>query len=307
MLKENKPCLLVICGPTATGKSDLAVELSQKFNGEIISADSRQVYRGLDIGSGKITKEEMGGISHHLLDVADPKDIFSVDKFKTLAQKAIADIISRKKLPIICGGTGFYIHYVIDNVSVVEVSQNETLRSKLSKKTPADLFSLLQTLDPDRADSIDAQNSVRLIRAIEIATALGKVPPISNNSPHNVLQVGIDLPDEELKEKIKTRLEKRLARGMVEEVEKLVEQGVSWERLHTFGLEYRSVASFLKKEISESEMKEKLLSEIWHYAKRQRTWFRKDKRIQWFNPREMEKMETEVKLFLRTEPLNHTF
>ncbi|TAK57612.1 tRNA (adenosine(37)-N6)-dimethylallyltransferase MiaA [Patescibacteria group bacterium] len=294
----NPPKLLVICGPTATGKSDLAVELAKNFNGEIISADSRQVYRDLDIGSGKITKKEMLGIPHHLLDVADPKEVFSVEKYKTLAQKAISEIISRKKLPIICGGTGFYIHYVIDDVSVVEVAQDESLRAELSKKTPAELFSILQTLDPDRAENIDAQNPVRLIRAIEIATALGKVPPISTNSPYDVLQIGIDLPDEELKAKIRTRLEKRLARGMIEEVEKLVADGVSWERLHAFGLEYRYVANFLKKETTENEMREKLLSEIWHYAKRQRTWFRKDKRIQWFNPSKKEKILAAVKNFL---------
>lgn len=293
-----KPSLLVICGPTATGKSDLAVELAKKFNGEIISADSRQVYRGLDIGSGKITQDEMCGIPHHLLDIADPKDIFSVDKFKTLAQKAIADIVSRGKLPIICGGTGFYIHYVIDDVSVVEVAQNESLREELSKKPPAELFSLLQTLDPYRAENIDAQNPVRLVRAIEIATALGKVPPVSTNSPYSVLQIGIDLPDEELKNKIKTRLEKRLSGGMIEEVQGLVAGGLSWQRLSAFGLEYRYIASFLKKEISVSEMKEKLLSEIWHYAKRQRTWFRKDKRIQWFSPNEKEKIEDAIKSFL---------
>jgi tRNA dimethylallyltransferase len=298
MLKKNIPKLLVICGPTATGKSDLAVELAKKFNSEIISADSRQVYRGLDIGSGKITKEEMGGISHHLLDVADPKDIFSVDKFKALTKTAIADIVSRNKLPIICGGTGFYIHYVIDDVSIVEVAQNEALRAELSKKAPAELFSLLQALDPDRAENIDAQNPVRLIRAIEIATALGKVPPVSTNSPYDVLQIGIDLPDEELKAKIKTRLEKRLSGGMIEEVERLVAGGLSWQRLSAFGLEYRYVASFLRKEISESEMKEKLLSEIWHYAKRQRTWFRKDKRIQWFSPSDKERIEEAVDSFL---------
>ena len=292
------PKLIVICGPTATGKSDLAVALAQKFNGEIVSADSRQVYRGLNIGSGKITKEEMCGIPHHLIDVADPKEVFSVEKFKTLAQKAITDIVSRNKLPIICGGTGFYIHYVIDDVSIAEVAQNETLRAELSKKTTSELFSLLQTLDPDRAETIDAQNPVRLIRAIEIATALGKVPPVSTNSPYDVLQVGIDLSDEELKNKIKTRLEKRLIGGMIEEVENLIIQGVSWERLHALGLEYRHVTNFLKKEISESEMKEKLLSEIWHYAKRQRTWFKKDKRIQWFNPGEKEKIVDCVENFL---------
>jgi tRNA dimethylallyltransferase len=298
MSDKNKPSILVICGPTATGKSDLAVSLAQKFNGEIISADSRQVYRGLDIGSGKITKEEMCGVPHHLLDVMDPKDIFSVEKFKTLAQKAVVDIISRGKLPIICGGTGFYIHYVIDDVSIVEVAQNEALRADLSAKTPAELFSLLQTLDSDRAENIDTQNPVRLIRAIEIASALGKVPPISTNSPYDVFQIGVDLPDEVLKIKIKTRLEKRLSGGMIGEVQRLVAEGLSWQRLSAFGLEYRYVASFLKKEISESEMVEKLLSEIWHYAKRQRTWFRKDKRIQWFNLNEKEKMESAVENFL---------
>ncbi len=293
-----KPKLLVICGPTATGKSDLAVEIAKAFDGEIISADSRQVYTGLDIGSGKITKKEMCGIPHHLLDVADPKDIFSVEKYKNLAEKAIADITSRKKLPILCGGTGFYIHYVIDNISVVKIAPNKNLRAELAQKSPSELFTLLQTLDPIRAKNIDQQNPVRLIRAIEIAKTLGKVPPISSDTPYTVLQIGIDLPDEELKLKIKSRLENRLLAGMIAEVKGLFERGVLWQRLTAFGLEYRYVASFLQKEISEEQMKEKILSESWQYVKRQRTWFRKDKRIVWLRPEEREKMDAQIKEFL---------
>ena len=174
-----KTKLLIILGPTASGKSDLAVQLAKKYNGEIISADSRQVYKGLNIGTGKITKKEMSGIKHHLLDVTDPKKVFTVSQFKTLVEIAIADISSRGKLPIICGGTGFYIQAVVDNIILPEVPPNKKLREKLNKKTTTELFEILKKLDNERAKNIDAKNPRRLIRAIEIAEKLGKVPPLN--------------------------------------------------------------------------------------------------------------------------------
>ena len=159
--------IIVVCGPTATGKSDYAVELAKKVRGEIISADSRQVYRGLDIGSGKITKKEMRGIPHYCLDIANPKRVFSVSSYKKFADKAIKDIVNRGKTPIICGGTGFYIDAVICDIAFPAVPPNKTLRKTLEKLSLEELQNKLQKLDPRRFELVDQKNKVRLIRAIE--------------------------------------------------------------------------------------------------------------------------------------------
>ncbi len=173
MVKANNK-LIVILGPTASGKSELAVKLAKKFNGEIISADSRQVYKGLNIGTGKITKKEMKGIGHHLLDVASPKRKFTVAQFQKLAFKKIREIQRRGKTPFLVGGTGFYIQSVVDNISIPEVTPNWKLRKALEKKNTEELFSMLKKLDPARAKTIDSKNPRRLTRAIEIASAEGR-------------------------------------------------------------------------------------------------------------------------------------
>lgn len=279
--QNSKSKIVVILGPTATGKSDFAVELAKKINGEIISADSRQVYTGLDIGSGKITKKEMRGIPHHLLDVTDPKKVFTVAEFKKLADKKIEEIISRGKIPIIVGGTGFYIDSVINDSKLPEVKPNKKLRTELSKLSTENLFKRLQKLDPRRAKEIDAKNPVRLIRAIEIAQTLGSVPKIKINPKYETIIVGLDFPDDELKERIEKRLISRFNSGMLDEVKKLHSQGLTFTRMEQLGLEYRYMALHLQGKITEKEMVEKLNSEIWKYAKRQRTWFKRNKDIIW--------------------------
>ncbi len=271
--------IVVIVGPTAVGKSDFAVEYALKNNGEIISADSRQVYKGLDIGTGKITKEEMKGVPHHLLDVVDPNDNFNVGKFKELAEKAIADISSRGKLPIICGGTGFYIDAVVNNITYPDVPHNEKLREELEEKSTLELFETLKKLDTDYALSLnnsEQNNPQRLIRSIEIATALGKVPKVVENDSHyEITWIKLELPLDELKQRIHARLTKRLENGMIEEMENLHKNGLSWERMEEFGLEYRYVSRFLRNLITKEEMIKQLQNEIWHYAKRQILWFKK--------------------------------
>jgi tRNA dimethylallyltransferase len=295
----SKPTVLIILGPTASGKSALAVKLAKKLNGEIISADSRQVYRGMDIGSGKVTKKEMGGIPHHLLDIVSPKKIFSVAQYQKLAQKKITEVLKRGKLPIICGGTGFYIQAIVDDLILPEVPPNQKLRRELTGKNTEELFSMIEKLDSKRAATIEAKNPHRLIRAIEIATALGQVPQIKKRpSPYNFTQIGIDLPPEKLRQKIHRRLFARIREGMIEEVEKLHEDGVSWKKLESFGLEYGYIAKFLQKQrcdlrdASEPVSKrvkreqiaflvEELEQAIWKYSKRQLTWFKRDQRIRW--------------------------
>lgn len=274
-----KTKIVAIVGPTAVGKSDFAVEYALKNNGEIISADSRQVYKGLDIGTGKITQEEMKGIPHHLLDVADPSDNFNVGKFKELAEKAIADISSRGKLPIICGGTGFYIDAVVNNITYPDVTHNEKLREELEEKSASELFDTLKKLDVDYTLSLnnsEQNNPQRLIRSIEIATALGKVPKvIANDSQYEITWIKLELPLDELKQRIHVRLTKRLENGMIEEIENLHKNGLSWERMEELGLEYRYVSRFLQGSITKEKMIEQLQNEIWHYAKRQILWFKK--------------------------------
>lgn len=277
----QRPKLIVICGPTATGKSDYAVRLSKELaakgiSSEIISADSRQVYKGLDIGSGKITVREMDGIPHHLLDVASPKRTFSVAQYKKLADKAIASIVKKNSVPIIVGGTGFYIDAVVFDQQLPEVPPNKELRKELQKLSLDQLRQQLQTLDIDRYQSIDIHNRVRMIRAIEIAAVLGKVPDtVIRSSKFAVEWIYLDFPDEVLKQRIRDRLVARMQQGMVQEVDRLHTGGVSWKRLEALGLEYRFVALHLQDKLSKDEMLVQLEAAIWQYAKRQRTWFKK--------------------------------
>ncbi len=280
--KNEKPKLIVIVGPTASGKSDLAVELALKHNGEVISADSRQVYKGLDIGSGKITTEEMQGIPHHLLDVADPQNKFTVVQYVDLAKKAIENIVSRGKTPIVVGGTGFYIEALIDGTVLPDVGPNEDLRAELQEKPVEELFSMLQALDPKRAATIDPKNPRRIIRAIEIAQVLGKVPEVTSEPlPYDVRFIGIQISPEKLRERIGSRLVKRMRNGMIDEARNLHKAGLSYQRMEELGLEYRYLAFLLQNKMTEQEMTEKLATEIWKYAKRQMTWFKRDPRIQW--------------------------
>lgn len=272
---KKLPKIIVVCGPTATGKSDKAVLLALENNGEIISADSRQIYKGLDIGSGKITKKEMRGVPHYMLDVAIPTKAYSVVEFQKKATTYIQDVLKRGKTPIICGGTGFYIESLVSGTSFPEVKANSVLRKKLEKKTVGELFTILKKKDLKRAKTIDPQNKVRLIRALEIIETLGKVPKIIKKKQYEIEWIYLDFPDEVLKERIRTRLLKRVKQGMVKEAQRLRENGLSLKRMENLGLEYKYLSLLLQKKISKKEFLEQLESAIWHYAKRQRTWFKK--------------------------------
>jgi len=277
--KENGlPKVLVICGPTSSGKSDLAVEIAKEENGEIISADSRQIYKGMDIGSGKVTKREMENVPHHLLDVASPKRKYTVAQFKVAALKVIKKLHKQNKLPIICGGTGFYIDSLVYDLQIPEVKENVKLRKELEKKSLNELQKELKKLDKRRYSEIDIQNKVRLIRAIEIAKEIGKVPVLVKNKfrdDWDIKVIMIDQTDSVLKERIHIRLIKRMKKGMLSEIKKLRESGVSWRRLESFGLEYRFLSQYLQKTISREEMEYWIETKSWQYAKRQRMWFRR--------------------------------
>lgn len=281
MKNSAKLPILVIVGPTASGKTGLAIKLAKERNGEVISADSRQVYKGLDIGTGKVTKKEMGGIRHHLLDVADPKKVFNVSDFQKLGRQVIMDIHNRGKLPIIAGGTGFYIQALVDGLILPEVPPNKILREKLEQMSLQELLSLLKNLDAKRYKTIDKNNPVRIIRAIEIAKALGQVPTLKSETNYAPKIIGISIEQEKLKKNIHDRLIARFKMGMIDEVINLHKNGLSWKRMEALGLEYRYIARYLQGKLSEPEMLKQLETAINQYAKRQMTWFRKDKRVEW--------------------------
>lgn len=312
-LNTNKQPLVVIVGPTASGKSNLGIQLARKFNGEIISADSRQVYRGMDIGTGKVLKDKnsksearnskqirnsnlkvknkyySGGIRHHLIDIASPKKQFTVSDFKKLGEKALSDIAKRSKLPIIVGGTGFYIDILLGRMAVAEIPPNKKLRAKLEKLSIEKLYAKLEKLDPQRSKTIDRYNKRRLVRALEVSYGLkaNSLQPIAYGLrpiTYNALWLGINPGKEKLAKNIKNRLEKRFEQGMIKEVKNLIKNGVSHRRLERFGLEYKWLSLYLQNKISYQEMKENLCRDIIHYSKRQMTWFKSNKEIHWLNP-----------------------
>ncbi|HEY4496735.1 MAG TPA: tRNA (adenosine(37)-N6)-dimethylallyltransferase MiaA [Candidatus Paceibacterota bacterium] len=312
-LKKNlsKPKIVAILGPTSSGKSDLSVNLAKKFDGEIISADSRQVYKGLDIGSGKVPLDRKlpsgyslvanyyyKGVPHHLLDIASPKKTFTVAEYKKLGKQTIEDTLKRGNLPIITGGTGLYIDALIYDMDFPKVPPDYKLREELEEKNTEELFKILKGLDKKRAESVDPNNRRRLVRAIEIIKSTGEpISVIKRESPYDVLKIGIKISREELKNRIQKRLDKRLKLGMIDEVEDLHNKGLSWRRLDDLGLEYRFISRHLRGIINYEEMRESILRESYKYAKRQMTWWRKDKGINWIeNPEEVDRL---VKDFIK--------
>ncbi|HBB36897.1 MAG: tRNA delta(2)-isopentenylpyrophosphate transferase, tRNA dimethylallyltransferase [Candidatus Moranbacteria bacterium GW2011_GWC1_45_18] len=324
-MNSSKNKILVILGPTSSGKSDIAIKMAKKFNGEIISADSRQIFRGMDIGTGKVTgkltpvilstrsaPKDLAtkkiiflshGIPHHMIDIVSPQIDFNVAKFKKQSEKIIDDILKRGKLPIICGGTGFWIQSIVDDVNFPEVKPDWKLRKKLERYSAEKLFTMLKKLDSARSKNIDSKNKVRLIRAIEIAIKIGKVPKIKNkkyqilNTRYQILQIGLKLPKEKLYLNIEKRVLARFKQGMIAEVEKLHQQGLSWKKIQSFGLAYLWIPLYLQNKISKKELVEKVTQAEKNYAKRQMTWFKRDKRIKWL--KNYQQIEKSVKIFLK--------
>jgi tRNA dimethylallyltransferase len=296
---DQKTRIIAIVGQTATGKSDLAVKLAHEFQGEVVSADSRQVYRGLDIGTGKITNEEMQGIPHHLLDVANPNSVYSVSDFVRDAERAISEIAGRGNLPILCGGTGYYVDALVKGKVFPSVPPNRALREQLSGCTLQELNTMLRARDPLRHQTIDQKNPVRLIRAIEIVVALGHVPKEKEDSPYDALTIGIATDTATLHTRIRTRLTRRLSEGMIEEVLRLHERGLSYERMEALGLEYRFIARHLQGILSREEMEHEIFYASVHYAKRQMTWFKRDQNIKWFSLDEYPKIVGAITNHLR--------
>lgn len=295
----QKHKLIAIVGPTASGKTSLGVWLAKQIQkescgAEIISADSRQVYKGLNLGTGKVTKKEAAGVPHHLIDVVSPKKEFSVNEFIQLGRKAITKIEAKNRLPIVVGGTGFYIDTLLGRVTLAAVPPNPQLRKQLHKKDARTLFTMLKKLDPERAKNIDAKNPVRLIRAIEIATGGRSADPLTSTgsatgsaehpltrSHFEVLFIGIQPEKEKLQKNIHNRLLARMKLGMLAEAKRLRKEGLSFKRMEALGLEYRYLARYLQNKITKEEFLAELEQAINQYAKRQMTWFKRNKEIHW--------------------------
>jgi len=307
--------VIIILGPTSSGKTGLGVELARQLGGEIVSADSRQVYRGMDIGTGKDLDEynikkgkKTINIPYHLIDVVSPQTEFNLVKFQQLSFRAIDDILKRKKIPIIVGGTGLYLEALVDNYNLTGAKPNKSFRQQMEKKTLAEVFALLKKINPKfiaRLNPSEQKNKRRLIRYLEIQkyASTDRKNPVKNKSRYEFLLLGLTSgARDDLNKKIYKRLVDRLEReGMVQEVERLHKEGVSWRRLKSFGLEYKFISLYLEKKMDYETMVERLYIAIRQFAKRQMTWFRRWERngakIYWL--KDKEEAEKLIREFLK--------
>lgn len=281
--------LITILGPTATGKTRLGALLASQLNGEIISADSRQVYTGMNIGTGKdLCDYTVGGntVPFHLIDVVEPDEEFNLFMFNKFFYESFNEITSRKKIPFLVGGTGLYIHSILKGYKLNETNFNRERLNELEMLELSELTGLLRKLNPSLHNTTDLLIKERVIRAIMILENTKEVSAVSKTKIYSLI-IGIKLEREEIKRRITERLEQRLQSGMIEEVKKLVEQGISHQRLDMFGLEYKFVGKYLRGDLNYNSMFQKLNSAIHDFAKRQMTWFRKMERegiqIEWIN------------------------
>ncbi|KPJ56586.1 hypothetical protein AMJ49_04545 [Parcubacteria bacterium DG_74_2] len=275
--------LIVILGPTASGKTELAIKLAKKFSGEIVSADSRQIYKKMDIGTGKATKKQMQNIPHYLIDIINPDKEFNVTIYKKMAVKVIKDIQKRGKIPFLVGGTGLYIKAVVDNIEFPEIKPLKKLRKELESKTAKQLFETYKKIDPQGAKFIDKKNKRRLIRAIEVCKTTKKPfwEQRKKGKPlFDVLQIGIKMPKEKLKNKIEKRAAQMLKLGLEKEVNNLV-KNYSWEISSIQTIGYQEFQPYFNKEITKKELQQNIILHTCQFAKRQMTWFKKDKRVKW--------------------------
>ena len=284
---KKKKSLIIIVGPTASGKSDFAVRLAKKFNGEIISADSRQVYRDLNIGTAKVKGKWKNdvflykGVPHFCIDIASPKSMYTAATFKKHAERAMKAIVARRNIPIIAGGTGFWVDALVYDIDLPQVPPNILLRKKLEKKSAHQLFALLKKIDSRRASHIEQKNPRRLIRAIEIVKAIGRVPPMVAHNPYHTLWIGISRNDTALRRFITTRAQQMVKQDLVGETKKLLAMGVSKKRIHEFGFEYVAALDVIEKKLTNDQLIEALVRKTILYAKRQMRWFSRNSDIQW--------------------------
>ena len=284
-----RPPMLVIIGSTATGKSDVAVDIALKYGGEIISADSRQVFKHLNHTTGKIDKKEMKGVPHHLLDIVEPGESYTVHDFVETVTKVIQDIYSRGSFPILVGGTGFYIEAILFEGFLPEVPRNEIYRKQIEGKETEELLKEIEERDKETFERIDKKNHRRVIRALEIIRNLGKVPKQNKLKRYNYQIIGCMYPMAQLKKRIEERLDLRFEK-MIIEINTLLERGITSSWLDSIGLECRHISYMLTKDITREETHKNLLRAILAYAKRQNTWWKRYPEAKWFYAHEHKKM-----------------
>ena len=276
----TKPKLIAVIGTTASGKSSLGIEIAERTDGEVVSADSRQIYIGLDLGTGKVTPAETRGVPHHLLDIIRPNEPFSVSDYQTLAYEAIDDIVARGKTPVLVGGTGLYSRAVTDGYSLSGDAPDESLRAELNAKPLEELWEILRSKGIPIAEP---DNKRRVVRQIERSMS-GDVEPAPSEPRYDVLKLGLIYPREVLRRRIEERLDLRLEAGMVDEVRSLKEAGATNEFLEGLGLEYRYTNRYLNGEYADfAEYRSTLLTKICQFAKRQETWYKKEENCIWLD------------------------
>ena len=286
----DKPEVIVICGPTASGKTGLSIELAKKINGEIISGDSMQIYKEMDIGTAKVTREEMQGIKHYLIDIIEPNQRYSVAEFKKDAEKAIEEIINKGKTPIVVGGTGLYIDSLIYGIEYQNIKLDEEYRKKLEKEAEEGLDNLYEKakkIDPEAMKKISPNDKKRIIRVLEIYKATGKTKTQQEEESRKELKYdykvfAINMEREKLYERINKRVDLMLQQGLIEEVEKITEKYKEFPTAMQ-GLGYKEVVEYLENKTTKEEMIEKIKMETRRYAKRQITWFKKNKQTIWLD------------------------
>lgn len=298
---STKDNLFILVGPTASGKTSVSIELAKKLNGEIISADSMQIYKHMDIGTAKVTPEEMEDIPHYLIDIVYPDEEFTVADYKENAEKFIADINSRKKLPIVVGGTGLYVNSLVYDLNFTQVPPNEEIRNRLEsladKYGNEYIHKMLEKIDNESYNKINVMDRKRIIRAIEIYEVTGKPMSEQNKNfrkpidKYNLVVVGLNMDREKLYERINLRVDKMVEEGLVEEVSKLLEMGYNKDLVSMQGIGYKEIISYLEGELTLEESLELIKKGTRNYAKRQLTWFRRDKRIKWVNVDEFSSMD----------------
>jgi len=278
--------LLVIVGPTAVGKTALALDLARRFSGEIVSADSRQIYRGMDIGTAKPTRQEQSLAPHHLMGIVAPDEPYTLAQFQADAYAAIDGILARGKLPLLVGGTGLYVRAVVEGLRIPRVPPNKELRAQLARQDRLALFERLRELDPEAAARIDPRNVRRTIRALEVClttgerfSELGRASP----PPYRITQIGLTMSRPELYARIGARVDRMMEQGLVAEVEALVKRGYSWSLPSMSGLGYREIGGYLRGEVLFDEAVANIKRDTRDFVRRQYAWFRlKDERIRWF-------------------------
>lgn len=309
-MSNSLPKVIFIVGPTASGKTELSTFLAKEFDGEIVNADSRQVYKEMNIATAKPIRDAsqskhkefvFNGAVHHLMDIVKPNQPFTLADYKERANEAITNILARRKLPIVVGGTGLYIWTLVDNLDIPKVAPNKKLRKSFEDKTLIDLVKLLKNVDPQAAEKVDLKNKRRVLRALEVAISSGESFTVQTTKSfplYNCLQIGMFLPREELYKRINTRIDQQMEQGLLEETKNLSAK-YSWDLPSMSSIGYKQIGSFLRGEISLEKVLEIFKRDTRRYAKKQLSWFKRDKRIIWVQKNDLRLVKKIIGKFLK--------